>query len=163
MGGRKKSTPLGLALRLLSFRDRTIKAMEEKLTEKGLSADEIAEVIKTLTDEGLLNDERYARDLLASRIRNKNWGPRKISMDLIRKGVPREVAHKVLSELDNEAVKLAAQRALKKWKTRKGISPADSLDEGDIKKAYSHLESRGFNGELIARLLRGRDGITNFE
>lgn len=163
MGEKKKSTPLGLALRLLSFRDRTIKAMEEKLAEKDLSADEIAEVIKTLTGEGLLNDERYARDLLASRIRNKNWGPRKISMDLIRKGVAREVAHSVVSELDNETIALTAQRALKKWRARKGLSLADGLDDRDFKRAYSHLESRGFNGELITRLLRAKGEITDFE
>jgi len=154
MGERKKSTPIAVALRLLYFRDRTIRAMEEKLVEKGLSGDEIADVLKTLTAEGLLDDERFARDLVSSRIRNKNWGPRKIALDLIRKGVPKDITEKVLSDLDSETVALAAARAFEKWAARKGLCLTEGLDAKECKKAYSHLESRGFNGELIMKLLR---------
>ncbi len=155
MGGKKKSTPLALALRLLYYRDRTKRAMEDKLVEKGLCEKEITPVLAKLTEEGLLDDERFARDLASSRVRNKNWGPRKIFMDLVRKGVPKDISEMVISTLDSESVELAAKRALEKWSARKGLSLTEGLGTLDFNKAYSHLESRGFNGELIVRLLHG--------
>jgi len=155
MGGRKKATPIAIALRLLYYRDRTRKAMEDKLEAKGLCPEEIACVLKILTEDGLINDERFAKNLLSSRIRNKNWGPRKIFMDLIKKGVPQDIAGRVVSEVDTETITLAAKRAIEKWSLRKGQSLANGLGAKDFKKAYSHLESRGFNGDLIQRILRG--------
>jgi len=153
MEKKKKATPLAVALRLLYYRDRTINGLKKKLLEKGLSEDEITNVLKVLIGDGLLNDERFAGDLASSRIRNKQWGPRKISMDLIRKGVPRDIADKVVSGLDKESVEFAAEKALKKWTARKGLCLSEGLETSDFKKAYHHLESRGFSGGLILRLL----------
>jgi len=153
MEKKKKTAPLAVALRLLYYRDRTINGLKKKLLEKGLSEDDITNVLKVLIGDGLLNDERFAVDLASSRIRNKQWGPRKISMDLMRKGVPGEIADKVVSSLDRESVELSALKALKKWTARKGLCLTEGLEASDFKKAYHHLESRGFSGELILRLL----------
>ncbi len=160
MGKKNKSTPLAVALRLLYYRDRTIGGLKKKLVEKGLTEDEITPVIETLTKDGLLNDERYAGDLASSRIRNKQWGPRKISMDLMRKGVPRDIADKVVSSLSKESVEHAALKALKKWTARKGLCLSEGLEASDFKKASQHLESRGFSGELILRLLHNTENRT---
>ncbi len=166
MGGTKKTaaprtppSPLAIALRILSYRDRTLRTMEEKLREKGLSSDEISRVIDKLQAEGLLDDERFARELAASRIRNRNWGPVKIRLDLQRKGVPGDITERVVSGLDKDLVEEAAKRAYQKWTLKKGLDPEACLERGDFIKACRHLESRGFPRGLIFTVIKGGGDI----
>ncbi len=147
-----KENPLAASLRLLSYRDRSVRGMEDKLSEKGFSVEEIAEVIVTLTGEGLLDDRRFAGELAASRIKNKNWGPRKIVYDLRRKGIPPEIVDSVLGEIDEKAVALSAKRALEKWTAKKGLGKS-GLNEKAFAAACRHLEGRGFGRGLILKLI----------
>lgn len=147
---------MAMALRLLSYRDRPCKALRERLSEKGLSEEDINEVIETLTEEGLLDDERFARELAASRIRNRNWGPRKIRLDLVRKGVPRRLAEEVVAGLDELSVREAASRAYRKWVARHRLDKDGGLSEEDFIRACRHLESRGFSTGLIMSVVKGR-------
>ncbi|MFQ5480559.1 MAG: regulatory protein RecX [Thermodesulfobacteriota bacterium] len=148
----KKDNALAAALRLLYYRDRSISAMEAKLSEKGFSAGEITVAIDTLTGEGLLNDRRFAGELAASRLKNKNWGPLKIALDLRRKGIPAEIAESVISEIDEETVVLSAKRALNKWLDKKGLDKK-GLSEKEFASAYRHMEARGFARGLVLRLI----------
>ncbi len=168
MGGDKKTTapsaspaskappsPLAVALRLLSYRDRPEKALREKLAEKGIAEKDIRDVLETLASEGLVDDERFARELVSSRIRNRNWGPRKIALDLVRKGVDRALADRVISGLDEAEVEGAALRAYEKWAHRRGRPPGGLLPHEDFVKACRHLESRGFSTGLIMKVVKG--------
>lgn len=147
-----KGNPLAAALRLLNYRDRSESALKDKLEEKGFSSEEISSVIATLTDDGLLDDRRFARELAASRIRNKNWGPKRIALDLHRKGVPSEVVESVLGDISSETLELTAGRALQKWLEKKNAQEC-GIGEKDFARACRHLESRGFARGLILRLI----------
>lgn len=147
-----KENVLAASLRLLNYRDRSIHALEAKLCEKGFSSENIDAVILTLTEEGFLDDRRFAAELTKSRIKNKNWGPRKIALDLHRKGIPRDIAQSILSEIDEETVLQSAGRALEKWREKRGAS-GRGLGKKDFARAYRHLESRGFARGLILGLL----------
>ena len=154
-GSKAPPSPLALALRLLSYRDRPGKALSEKLAEKGIADKDIQDVLETLASEGLVDDERFARELVSSRIRNRNWGPRKIALDLVRKGVDRALADRVISGLDEAEVEGAALRAYEKWAHRRGHGPGEPLPREDFVKACRHLESRGFSTGLIMKVVRG--------
>ncbi len=146
-----KENPLAAALRLLYYRERSVAAMKDKLGDKGFSDDEITSVVEILIGDGLLNDRRFAAELSASRIRNKNWGPRKIALDLRRKGISAEITESVLTEITEETFTITATRALKKWVEQKGLDKG--LDERNFARAYRHLESRGFARGLILKLI----------
>ncbi len=163
MGGRggkggETPSPLAVALRILSYRDRTARALGEKLAEKGLSPDEIASVMETLKRDGLLDDGRFAVELASSRIRNRNWGPIKISMDLVKKGVPQDIARRTVAGLDEAEVTEAARRAYKKWAGKRGLDRDRDLPREDYIRACRHLESRGFPRGLIMKVVRGGCG-----
>jgi len=168
MGGDKKTpapsasraskappSPLAVALRLLSYRDRPRKALREKLAEKGIADKDIRDVLEALASEGLVDDERFARELVSSRIRNRNWGPRKIALDLVRKGVDRDLADRVISGLDEAEVEGAALRAYEKWAHLRGHRPGEFLQREDFVRACRHLESRGFSTGLIMKVVKG--------
>ncbi len=147
-----KEKALAAALRLLYYRDRSRSAMEDKLEEKGFASQDIASAIETLLGEGLINDSRFAAELAASRIKNKNWGPRKIALDLRRKGIPAEIVESVLSEISDETVAKCAKEALRKWMLKRGIDKR-GLNKKEFASAYRHLEARGFTGGLALKLL----------
>lgn len=147
------------ALRLLSYRERTVKELKGRLLEKGFFEDEIGEVIAHLTDAGYLNDERYARSLVESRIRNKRWGRVRIRADLQKRGVPEDLIKAVLSELDETTETDTAREAYKKW-LRKSSAELP-LDRKTFARAFRHLAALGFSQSVIITILEeagGRDG-----
>ena len=78
------------ALRLFgSFRAHTKKELRRKLT-KGFSAIETAGDNRR-TQNSILDDRIFSKNLAVSRSKNKNWGSGKIASELRNKGVEREL------------------------------------------------------------------------
>ena len=73
------------ALRLLEKRDYSRKMLIDKLTEKGASDEEAAEVADWLCETGVVNDARYA-ELVVRHYARKGYGRRRITEELYRRG-----------------------------------------------------------------------------
>lgn len=96
------------ALKLAASRSYTVKGMTDKLTEKGYSPAAVAKAVQFLTEYRYLDDEEYTRRYIADCLSLKGDGFYKIRQELSRRGVPREIAERCLTEVDIEAVEREA-------------------------------------------------------
>ncbi|MBI5492112.1 MAG: RecX family transcriptional regulator [Deltaproteobacteria bacterium] len=150
---RNTRNALSTALKFLSYRQRSVMEVDERLKKKGFGDDETGPVIEYLLDAGLLDDRKYASDLAASRARYKNWGPVKIAAELEMKGVSRESIEAALLPLKDTPV---ADAALGKWVKRNGVSLP--LDKKTKERAFRFLKGRGFTTEAAIKALGALKG-----
>lgn len=148
----KTPNPITLALRFLSFRERTEYEMREKLQAKDAYSKEVVdETIEYLTEADYLNDSRFAATLAESRIRNKAWGRHKIALDLRRRKIADEIVKEVVATIDDEAEAVTAVAAIEKWFRKSGC--ASPLSRKEYERAFRHLASRGFSTATAIQVL----------
>ncbi len=154
MARRKARDARAVALRCLSYRDMSTAELRNKLKGKDFEAHEVDSTIDDLVRAGYLNDDRFADSLVNSRIRNKSWGPARISADLFSKGISGETISKVLPK--GETVEKTAAEAFRKWVRKKGLPPP--LEAKDYARAYRFLKGLGYPSYVIILTLGGRNG-----
>lgn len=158
----KKSGPenkdaLGVALRLLGVRQRSVFELTAKLRDKGFADSEINEAVEKLLQAGYLNDESFAAALARSRAAHKAWGPAKIARDLSNRGIARETVKQAVA-LACPAEDELARAAFERWQKRnRGKSGKE-----DIQRAFRHLSARGFSPSAIWKAI-GRNGAVEDE
>jgi regulatory protein len=79
-----------LALRALSYKERTESELRGWLAEREVAEAEIEEVIALLVEAGAIDDESFARRYAEDKRQLAGWGPDRISTALEGRGVPRE-------------------------------------------------------------------------
>ena len=92
-------------LHYCDYQDRCKKEIFTKLDTFELDADDRAFILDFLNDEGYINDERYCRSYIKSKLNLKKWGVNKIKISLISKGIDREIIDSVVSEIDQDSYK----------------------------------------------------------
>ncbi len=150
---KKNAAPKDLmstALRLISYRPRSVAELREKLLAKGFEGVEVEKAVEELCEAGYLDDEKFAALLAGSRVRNKFWGPAKIIFELNRKGVSKEIVRKTVVR-DQGAEEATALEALTRWLKKTG-SP-HVLDRKGCEKAYRFLKGRGFTADSIFKVI----------
>lgn len=142
------------ALHFLSYRMRSEKEVTDYLVKKISKKENISyknakesilpnQVIVKLKKYKYLNDIEFAKWFVASRIKSKPKGLALLKIELLKKGIAREIIEKILSKNINQ--KDLAQKAIeKKLKNWQKLPPAEFK-----KKLYSYLASRGFDWETI--------------
>ena len=90
------------ALALLASREYTRLNLKQKLILKKFNSAIIDEVLPKLIDEGSLNEERFADSFIESRVKRAQEGKPIMRLRLIQKGVPIDIADKVLKEKYSE-------------------------------------------------------------
>ncbi len=140
------------ALRFISYRLRSIEETIEKLKAIGFEAGVITDVVSRLSGAGYLDDERFARELAGSRIRNKHWGIKRIALDLRSKGIPDDIIRSALSGVDASAEEQTAASALEKWIRKTGVK--FPLEKKELEKAFRHLAGRGFPAHVVMGTLK---------
>lgn len=139
-----------IALRFLSYRQRSEKEIRDKLRSKKISNSNIDKIITTLSDLNFINDEQFAKLFLESYLRKKPMGGRLISMKLLEKGIKKDIIEKVLTENYNEEEELEKCNEL----LMKYIKKVKSKNEMEKKrKCYQYLLSRGFDNELVREII----------
>ena len=129
------------SLDLLSRREHSSKEIREKLLLRFDDKVIINSVITKLEENNLINNTRFAEAYVSSRKR-KGFGPKKISFELLSKGVSESVANRVIDE--EGGWKRAAKLAFTK-KFKNGLSS----DVKNSLKQKSFLKNRGFGFKEI--------------
>ncbi len=129
------------SLDLLSRREHSSKEIREKLLLRFDDKVIINSVITKLEENNLINDTRFAEAYVSSRKR-KGFGPKKISFELLSKGVSESVANRIIDE--EGGWKKAAKLAFTK-KFKNGLSS----DLTNSLKQKSFLKNRGFGFKEI--------------
>lgn len=147
-----------IALRYLDYKMRTVREMEQKLKESGFSAQVIDATIASIQTYGFLDDPGYAKLYSKERIRQR--GSRIIEQELAQKGIDKEVAQELLSDMKDaeyEAALLACRKKVQSFQNR-GLEPQQIKD-----KVYRFLISRGYEYDLIKRVYNVTLDQTNEE
>ncbi|HEA47221.1 MAG TPA: regulatory protein RecX [bacterium] len=139
------------AFKLLSYRPRSIKEIEDRLKKKDYSSRVISEVTKNLKRLKFLDDREFARMWVENRIRTKPMGRYRLYQELIQKGIDRELIEKTLGNYqEEEEIELAKELIRRKLKRS-----YQNLDEVTTKRRlYGFLQRRGFSYDTIQEVLK---------
>jgi len=140
------------ALNLLSFRARSARELQRRLTEKGESRERADGVIQRLRHLGLVNDAEFARQLTRSKM-SVGASRRRVHQELFKRGVARDVADEAVEQVVEEEGLSDADSieriARKKWRT------LTALDEATRRRRlYAFLARRGFDADDVSRVVR---------
>jgi regulatory protein len=101
--GRRNDEPYELALRALSYKERTESELRSWLAEREVAEADIEEVIALLIEAGAIDDAGFALRYAEDKRSLAGWGPDRISKALDGRGVEREHVDAALSGDDEEA------------------------------------------------------------
>jgi regulatory protein len=133
------------AVKLLARREHTRAELAAKLASHG-TPDDIAIVLDQLQQSGLLSDRRYAEGFLRSR--GARFGAASLRHRLRSKGVSADTVEASLADAD---LPLELERARDVWAKKFGVPPGDPREWA---RQARFLQSRGFSGDVIRRLLK---------
>ncbi len=112
-----KNPAFDKALKLLARRDHFRAELVEKLRRKGFESDDIERALERLAEIGLLDDEALAERFVEFRSVDRGWGPRRLVLELRRRGVDGDLAERV-SILGEELHGRALETAVRKVEVR---------------------------------------------
>jgi regulatory protein len=138
----------GRALRLLSGREHSRSELERKLTQHEMAPGELRRILDELEAKGFIDHARVAESLIHRRA--GKLGSARIRQELQRKGLDAELVADALAGLRGTEL----QRAREVWRRKFDSLPADAAERG---KQARFLAARGFDGEVIRRVLAGAD------
>lgn len=147
------------ALRLLSFRVRSVKELEDRLKKKKVASDLIEKVVQGLKSQGLLDDEKFAKLFAHSSVYTRPMGRRRLEFDLSKKGLSKETVRKTMDSLgDYDEKKAAKELVFGRFQKMTGVP-----DEKKKARLFAFLRRRGFSTETIfsalSDLFRGNVSI----
>ena len=157
-----------LALRFLSRRERTEQEVRDKLRAEGIdNPDAMDYIVETLKGKNLLNDRRFATELIGYRLRHNPAGPALLRRKLSVAGVPAGITDELLAEAfpPGEEERIASKLAIDRL-ARTGPIPGSGGEAGSragrekaARRLGGFLARRGFSagivGGICAGILRG--------
>lgn len=145
-----------VALRYLSRAPRSIKEVELKLKEKGITGDALKETIGYLIDRSYLNDDLFAKNWVNSKTKTQLWGQQRIREGLKQKGIHDEIIKRAIDTLGGETTELdRAESALKKWlRTKAKYIQGPQKNKATTQKALRHLQAKGFSISVIIAAIK---------
>ena len=130
---------LDLACAFINRRDRTVAEVEAQLERKGVSPPLREAAVATLSDQGFLDDERYARLYVSDKRRLEQWGSERIRRGLLGRGIDRELAEAALAEPTPGPTALAATEPAPGAAT---LAATEAEPETDLERAVAVLRRR---------------------
>lgn len=144
----------GRALRYLAQREHSRLELERKLAPHvadlpDLPAhDQIAAALDELAAHGLLSEQRVADSVLSSQ--GPRFGSRRLKQTLQAKGLPADMVTQTLQQAKGTEL----ERAREVWQRRFGSITTDPADRA---RQMRFLAGRGFDGDVIRRVVKAAD------
>lgn len=140
-------SPMEYALQYLTSKDRTVSEMQAYLDEKEFGEADVDATIERLVENGLLNDQKYAKSFVEARLRTKPLSRSHLYQQLRQHGIAQELIEEALSEVasetEEENARLLAEKYLRQYA---------SLDaEQRRQRVHRRLVSRGFSYDNVRR------------
>lgn len=131
--------------RFCAYQDRCHQEVRSKLLKLGIYGDDLEEVMVELIREDFLNEERFARSYARGRFRFKQWGRKRIRIELERRQISAYCIRKAMEEIDPNAY----SQTLKELLTRRAESLGALGDFEQKHKLAAYALRRGFEPELV--------------
>ena len=138
----------GRALRLLSGREHSRAELERKLAAHEEEPGQLARVLDDLQSKDFINEQRVADSVVHRR--SGKLGALRLRQELQSKGLDNEKVQDALGRL--KSTELA--RAREVWARKFGALSADAAERG---KQARFLAARGFDGDVVRRVLSGSE------
>jgi regulatory protein len=150
-GRRAQDEPYELALKALSYKERTESELRSWLVERGVGEAEVEEVIVLLAEAGAIDDVSFARRYAEDKRTLAGWGPDRIGRALEGRGVAREHVEAALSGDDYSS---QLERAVALLEDR-GMTCGSKRER---ERALALLVRRGYPLELAYEAVRTAEG-----
>lgn len=137
-------------MNLLQSRDYTRKQLADKLAQGEYPQECIDEAIAYVESYGYLDDLRYAKDFIEYHISSKSRN--RMEMDLMRKGIGRDLIRQAFEELDELGVEQDEAAMIRDLLNKKKYC-AETATRQEQQRMYAFLYRRGFHADVIAREL----------
>ena len=140
------------AVNLLTYKPRSENELRQRLLEKDWTNTEIVEaVLAKLKEYNYLNDEQFAKEFAASRLRQKPIGKRVLKQKLALKRLDKETVDAALEKaFEDTPEEDVIERAIEKRLRIKGKPETRE----DSKKFYDYLLRQGFSYDLVSSKMR---------
>lgn len=142
---RQYPAALNKAVTMLAQRAHASGEIRQKLKRSMYLEDTIDMVLYKLEKERLLNDEAFAGEYAASCVR-RQMGKSRIRMELLHKGLDRQLVEDVLAELPaqegNEAAVRLAQKLLRRHNGEDARKEMQKVLAAMARRGYSYEDSR---------------------
>jgi regulatory protein len=136
----------GRALRLLSGREHSRSELERKLGPHEEESGQLRRVLDDLQAKGFIDHQRVADSVVHRRA--GKLGAARVRQELQGKGLEPELVAQAVASLRSTEV----ERAREVWRRKFDAPPADAAERG---KQARFLAARGFDGDVIRRVLSG--------
>ncbi|MCX2741315.1 regulatory protein RecX [Pontibacter anaerobius] len=134
-----------------AYQDRTQQEVRDKLYSYGLEPDDVEELIVRLSQEKMIDEERYAQSYVRGKYGLKKWGRRKIMQGLKSKGISDYCIKQGLKEIDPEVYEQHLLQLLEK----KNATEKEKNPFARRQKLTYFLMSKGYENDLIQDALKG--------
>jgi regulatory protein len=142
-----RRTAMTSALRLLSYRPRSEREMQDALRARRIPETIANETLERLRELRLLDDAAFADAWTDNRQRNNPRGRRMLLAELAEKGVKREVAQECVAAIDEDADAVRAGR--KRSQTLRGLEFRDFR-----RRLGDFLVRRGFGYDVCETAIK---------
>lgn len=133
-----------------NYQERCHQEVRSKLYQLGLYTGDVEQQIVLLIENGLLNEERFARAYARGKFRMKQWGRIKISQGLKQRHISPYLVKLALSEIaPNDYFQTLEKLAVRKLETLS--SERNSFKKSQ--KVFAFLAQRGFESQMIREVL----------
>lgn len=133
------------ALYLLERRNHSKKELAEKIQRQSTRAAAQA-AVERMETLGLVNDEDYAQRYAADLLCRKGYGRRRVQYELQQKGIDKEIAERVIAELEPDPVGKITELIERKYARH-------LQDEKGFRRVVNGLQRYGYRYEDIRRAM----------
>ena len=138
------------ACRLLSYRQRSIKEMTQRLKRRYFSSETIKKTIEYLIELNYLNDEDFARFWIQTKMQSNPCGWSVLRYQLRQKGIAGQIIDRLINDFAGQydEYKTAKELAISRRRRYKGLKSAKIK-----RRLYAYLSRRGFSQEAILQAI----------
>lgn len=142
------------AYRLLARCPRSRLELEHRLRRKGVPEEEIRRVLERLEGFGYLGDRAFAGQWARDRVARHRWGPQRIRIELVRKGIAKEWIEEALRGIfEDQGEEAGAMELLSRR-----IKGPELSDPKSRRRWFGFLLRRGYSADVIGTVLRRLGG-----
>lgn len=124
--------------------------IRDKLTKWGLSRADADEILQQLTEQGFIDEERYAKAFVNDRFTFNGWGRIKIAHQLRLKGIKTDIIENAITAIDDERYRERLTELLRaKWRSVKDREPRAAWAA-----MMRFAASRGFETAIASECVR---------
>lgn len=137
--------------RYCAYQERCLQEVNTKLDAMGISHNQAQKIIQELSDEGFIDEKRYALSFVRGKFNQKKWGKIKIYHALRAKGITPSLIELALAEIDDEVYNETLNELAGQKMTALEMKEPDLLKAKQ--KTYRYLMGKGYESHLITDIL----------